>query len=335
MDSEAGHNGEDKKLSWKRVGVTVWQATKDLFHDNGFEWAAAVSYYALVSTFPLLLAGIYIASLVTDPGFALRHGVHLLGKLLPTGEFQLQGIAEKAMMHRQAVGLGSVLVLLWSGSRVFGTLTKSLNIAYDVDETYGFLKRRLAELTMMLSVGVVFVLALSLPALLKLFWNLTNGDPRAQGPFHWLLTQAAPVVLLAAAFFGLFRFAARYRPSTLAALPGALLATALFIGARLAFRYYATQFGQYSQVYGSIAALVISLVWVWMATVLLLWCGELVSHIQGMLIEGKSAKEVEERHIKRSSGQGFNWRDVLDKLDREEDDQEESATGRGAEAREG
>ena len=151
---------------WRRIGEMVWQSGRDLFNDNAPQWAAAVAYYSLLSTFPLLLAGASLLSFLVDPSWAVHQAVSVLGKLLPMGEHRIEEVVQNTIARRGTAGLVSTLVLLWSGTRIFGTLTQALNIAFDVDEVYGFWKRRLAELLMLLSVGVVFVLALLVPFVL-------------------------------------------------------------------------------------------------------------------------------------------------------------------------
>lgn len=285
------------RTSWKRVGEMLVQAARDLFQDNAPQWAAAVSYYALLSTFPLLLAGASLASLFIDPEVAVRQAVNLVGDLLPLGGQQIEEVVRGALARRGTAGLLSTLALLWSGTRVFGTATQALNIAYDVDEVYGFWQRRLAELVMLLSVGGVFVLALLTRPLLRL---LSGILPAAEGAAIWLATELAPILLFVVAFYGLFRYAPRRRPSWQAALPGAVLTALLFLLGRTLFLYFVATFGRYNLIYGSVAIVVVLVFWVWIAALLLLFGGEVVSHTQMMLVEGRTAEELEERHRARS-----------------------------------
>jgi membrane protein len=287
------------ELSWKRAAAVVMQAGKDLIRDNGMSWASAVSFYALLSVFPLILVGAYAASLFMAPEVAVDRASDLLGEFIPVGDDEVGEVVQEALNRRGAAGVVSTLALLWSGTRVFGTITLALNIAFDADEVYSFWKRRLAELAMLLTVGVVFLIALLSRPLLGVLRDAFDGLPGGRGIALFLASEVAPVLLLVASFFLLFRFAPRARPSWVAALPGAVVTTALFLVAQALFVEYVFNFSEYNLIYGSVALVVIVMLWVWVATVILLFGGELVAHTQMMVVEGMSAEEVEKRHMER------------------------------------
>src|SRR5690606_15284174 len=137
---------------FRLVREVLVQSAKDLGRDNGQYWAASIAYYGLVSAFPFLLAAVSIASFFVDEGWATRQATDLLGEFIPEGESFVEGVLDDVVRARGTAGFASVLLLLWSGSRVFGSLTAALNIAFDVDDLYGFWKRRLIELVMTLSI---------------------------------------------------------------------------------------------------------------------------------------------------------------------------------------
>lgn len=62
-------NVQEEKISLKRIGQTIWMAVKDFFHDSGPQWAAAVAYYSLLSTVPLLLAIAALLFILARPLF--------------------------------------------------------------------------------------------------------------------------------------------------------------------------------------------------------------------------------------------------------------------------
>lgn len=286
---------------WRRVGEMFVQATKDFFHDNGPQWAAAISYYSLLSTFPLLLAAASVAAFFVEPAWVVNRLTELLGQFLPAGESEIDSIVQNAIEARGTVGLLSFGALLWSGSRVFGALTRALNIVYDVDETYSFLKRTLVEFAMLLTIGLLFVVALSLRPLLALLASIIDDlTPLTETLAARAALQLLPVVLLVVALFLLYRFVPRARVDWRAALFGAVLAAALIIIARPIFTTYARQFASYNLIYGSMAIVAILIFWAWIVAVIILYCGEIVSHTQAMLIEKQPAYKVEEAHLARS-----------------------------------
>jgi membrane protein len=297
---DEGGAGAGNELTVGRVASVYFQSAKDFLHDSGPQWAAAIAYYSLLSTFPLLLAAVSIASYFVDPQWAIEQGTAWLGEFIPRGTGEIESIVSQTIEQRGGVGVLSIITLLWSGSRVFGVVTKGLNIAYDVDETYGFLKRTLVELIMLLTVGLLFVLALASGSLLNFLSgtlvNILGGDGRLMG----IAVEVVPAVLLFTAFALTYLLVPRQRVSWQAAVVGAITATALYLLAQPVFLRYVQQFANYSLIYGSIAVIIILLFWSWLVGMMLLFGGEVTSHIEAMIIEGYSAEEVERRHKARS-----------------------------------
>ena len=144
------------------------------------------------------------------------------------------------------------------------------------------------------------LLALLVPFVLDLAGDTLSLLHVENAPLDWLVTEAAPVVLLLASFFLLYRFAPRRRPRWQAALPGAVLATLLFVAARALFLVYILNVADYDLVYGSLSIIFVLVFWAWLAALILLFGGEIVTHIELMLIEGRPAEELDERHRERA-----------------------------------
>ncbi len=272
------------------------QSIKDLVTDSGPQRAAAIAYYSLLSTFPLLLAAVSLAAYFVDPNQAVDQVTRLLGEFLPEGEAQIATTVKEAVEASGQVSLLSLAALLWTGSRVFGVLTRALNVAFDVDEHYGFFRRLLIEAVMMLTIGVVFVLALASGLLVDLLWRALQVLPAGRGLVFELVPEATRVALLLVAFFLIYRFVPRGRRDSRAALVGAVVATLLFLAARPLFIGYVRQFGRHSVVYGSLAVAIILVLWAWLVALITLFGGELTAHIQKMTFEGAEREEVERLH---------------------------------------
>jgi membrane protein len=283
----------------ERFSKTLFQAVKDFMHDSGPQWAAAIAYYSLLSAFPLLLAIASIAAFFVDPQWAIEQATSFLDEFLPQGAGQVESVVQGAIEARGSVSVLSILSLLWTGSRVFGVVTKALNIAFDVEETYSFFKRILVELAMLLTVGLLFILALSSGPILGLLASVIQVLP-AEGFIYQLITEIIPAVLLLLAFFLTYRFIPRRNVDWRAALLGAGLATILFVVARPLFSFYLGRFANYNLIYGSLAIVIILVLWAWIVSAILLLGGEVVSHVQRMILEGKTPEEVEQQHLKRA-----------------------------------
>lgn len=179
-------------------------------------------------------------------------------------------------------------------------LTKALNIAYDYDETYGFFKRLLAEVLMLLTAGVVFLLALASGPLIDLLWRLARFLPVERGFVFWAVRQTVPAILPLVSFTLFYRLVPRGKPDWRVAASAAGAATLLFLLARPLFLGYVGRFGQYNLVYGSLAVVVVLVLWAYVVALIALFGGELAAHLQRMIVEGEPAEEVERRHRERA-----------------------------------
>ena len=275
------------------------QTFKHFTKDNGPQWAAAIAYYSLLSIFPLLLAAVAIAAYFVDRQWALEQGSLLIRGLVPSGTQFIREIIESIIETRGQVGILSILVLIWSGSRVFGVITKALNIAYHVSEPYGFLRRTLVELLMTFTIGILFILALGSRLLSSFIEGLVPIPFLQQHVLYQFLSYAIPAVLLLLSLFLTYQYVPRRRVAWWAALAGAVLFTVLFLIAQPLFTGYVETFANYNMVYGPLAILITLILWIWISANLLLLGGELASHIQDILVEEKSEEEVEEEHEER------------------------------------
>jgi membrane protein len=285
---------------FKLIGLVVKQSTKDFFNDSGPHWAAALTYYALLSSIPLILAIVAITSFFVEEEWAIQQVGEVLGDFLPEGEDQVEEIVEEAMAAQGTVSLLSIGFLLWSGSRVFGVLARALNIFYDVEEFYSLLKRTLVELIMLLSIGVLVVLALFSRVIMDFLLPEFDFLPFDFITLENLITNVVASLLIFISILLIYRYVPRRRVAWRAAVAGAAVTTILFSLGRPIFWYWVNTFAEYHQVYGSMAAVVVIVLWAYIVSLFLLIGGELTSHIQEMVIEGKPAEKVEERHLMRS-----------------------------------
>lgn len=299
--------------------MVLAQTFKDFYRDSAADWAAAVAYYGLLSIFPLLLAAVSIAGWFVESGAVIRQLSRLVGEYIPQAASLERAVTAAAEAPR-AVNISSIVVLLWAGSRVFGSLTKALNIAYGVEETYCFWKQRLVEMSILLTVGAIFVLSLT--------WGLLAGPIRhalgATLPENGMMVTVAqdvpPRILLFGALFLLYRFVPRTGVSWRAALCGAVVSTLLLSVARLLFIGYMRRSDEYDVVYGSVAVVVVLILWAWIAALITLFGGELTAHIQQMLIERRDTAAIAQRHEAHlSPGKALAMERVLQDAERAED----------------
>jgi membrane protein len=280
--------------------LTPWRVYRNFAHDNGFQWAAAIAYYGLLSVFPLVLLSIALAAFIVDAQWAVDRASELLETLIPAQNLRIQELIDGAIELRARATVISLFFLLFTGSQVFAIVTQALNVAYDVSQHYVWWKRHLMRVGQAIVIGSLFVVGLASRLLLDLFWGqlsvLEGQAELIRQAVRWVL----PLVLLILAFFLTYRYVPRRDVSHRAAVTGAIAATLLFVAARPIFLHYLSRFGEYNLLYGSLTFLIILILWAWLVAIILLLGGHVTAHTQKVLIEGQPANEVERRHELRS-----------------------------------
>jgi membrane protein len=281
---------------WKYAGRATWIAGKDFFRDDGPYWSASISYYTLLSSIPVLLLLALAASLAIDSGDAVDRLSGVAGDLLPEGEDRIHDIVQESYNGRGVAGFFSVILLLWSGTHVFGAISRALNVAYNVPVQSSVFTLFTKQVVMLISVGSLLVLGLLSRELLDEIWAIRGISEEDRTIVFTILRNVLPFLFSLLAFFLIYRFVPEHRPTWIPALTGAVLASIAFFAARELFVVYQQNFASFDQVYGPLALLIALLFWVWICGVILLIGGQLVAHFQEILVEGEDPDDVEERH---------------------------------------
>ena len=192
--------------------------------------------------------------------------------------------------------------MLLAGRRILGALITALDRVSDVDERHESLQRRAAvEVVLLVGIGALFVAALSARALLGLLWQAVWGNGSSH-PVAWALGAAVHALLLVTAFYALYTVVPYGQRDRRSALVGAITATVLFLVVRAGFLTTLDRLWKsFSLIYGPLAIAALLLLWAWIVALVVLFSGSLASHINVMLVEGRSAEEAEQRHVARKA----------------------------------
>jgi membrane protein len=229
--------------------------------------------------FPAMIAAVMLYGLVRDPD-DVRRQVDELSQTLPSDAASLLTTQLEAITSTSSSSLGlglliSLMLALWSASGGVGNIMTAVNIAYDEEETRGFVKRKLLSIGLTLAAIVFVVVAISMvavaPALLD---NLADA-----GPVRWGLEAArwvGLVVAMSIALAVLYKVApdrddARFRWVSV----GAVVATVVWLIASLGFSLYVDNFGSYNKTYGALAGVVVLLLWLWLTMYVVLLGAEI------------------------------------------------------------
>jgi membrane protein len=243
--------------------------------------AAGVAFYALLALFPAAAAVAALYGVLADAG-----SVNELLAWLPALPLQahavldteLSRIATSSTPLLSAGALLALFVALLSAQQGVDAMLAALHIACDGLERHGFLRRTFRSLGLTLGAIAAAVVALALIAVLPVVLNALHVGPELRS-----LLALAPWPVLVAGFLAavslLYRFGCgRDRRRWLT--PGAVVAAVLWVAASLAFAFYTGSFSGFGRTYGSVGALVVLLLWLWLTAYAVLLGAELDAELE-------------------------------------------------------
>jgi membrane protein len=253
--------------------------------DNMSDWAAALTYYGLLSLFPALIALVSILGLFGDPATTTKSITQIVTKLGPASAAQtFAGPVKSITSHKSAagvlffVGLGTAL---WSASGYIGAFMRAANIIYETPEGRPFWKLRPLQIAVtlfmiLLLAAVAIGIVLTGPVVSAVAGPLGVGST-AQTIWNfakWPVMLLAVILMIAL----LYHAAPNVKlPGFKWVTPGAIFALVIWLVASALFAFYVANFGSYDKTYGTLGGLVVLLVWLWITNCALLLGMELNS----------------------------------------------------------
>jgi membrane protein len=293
QDKTTGGAGDDaeapdrpSKLSKRSWPGVLKRTVKEFKQDNLTDWAAALTYYGILSVFPLLLVLVSILGLVGQS--ATQPLIDNLGKVAPG---PAKDIVTSAIQNlQQSKGAAGILFIvglagaLWSASGYIAAFMRASNAIWDVEEGRPVWK------TIPLRVAITLFTVVVLAAM-ALAVVLTGPLAEQVGNLIGLGSTAVtvwdiakwPVLILIVGFLLAFLYWAApniRHPKFQWVTPGGLLAVLLWIVASAAFAFYVANFGSYNKTYGALGGVIIFLVWLWITNVVILLGAELNAEIE-------------------------------------------------------
>ena len=267
---------EIPKLGWKDIALRVKDEWGD---DNVGISAAAVAFYAFLALIPALAAMVSILGLFTQ-GQDVNEVINDLFGALPgdakdllTG--QLEAISEQSsgsLSFGLAIG---VVLSIWSASGAMGQLMSTINIAYDEEETRSWFLRK--GLALGLTLGAIVFVALAVFVVVG-FPIIIEDTGLGIGMRRLLNILIWPALAIA---FGL-ALSVLYRVSPDRSdahwkwvSVGSIFAVVAWVLVTLGFRWYVSAFGSYNKTYGSLSAVVVMLMWLWLTSIIILLGAEI------------------------------------------------------------
>jgi membrane protein len=269
--------------SWRAV---LGRTLREFREDNVTDWAAALTYYGVLSIFPALVALVSIVGLVGHS--ATKPLLTNLGGFAPGSAHQiLQNGLNGLASSRGGAGILFFVGLagaIWSASAYIGGFVRASNTIWDVEEGRPFWK----TIPLRIGITLVMLVLLTMTAVaVTVTGPLARNVGKLIGVGHtfvtvWDIAKWPILVVIVGLMFSILYYLAPNvrQPSFRWVTAGGMVAVLVWIAASALFGLYVSQFGSYNKTYGSLGAVVIFLVWLWLTNVALLLGAELNAEIE-------------------------------------------------------
>lgn len=274
-----------RKRSWFYVARRTIKGFRD---DDCTDLAAALTYYSVLALFPGLLAIVSILGLVGADNDSVRNTVlDILNPLVNSSTLDSVRTLYDQLSKSHAAGYTFVLGLagaLWSASGYVGAFSRAMNRVYGVEEGRPFWKLRPLQLlvtiiTVALCVVGLIILLVSGPVAQSVGAEIGLGDT---GLTVWNIAKwpglAVVVVMIVALLYYVTPNVRQPRFRWVSA--GAFVAILVWVAASVGFAFYVGNFSSYDRTYGSLAAVIITLLWLWLTNLALMFGAELDAELE-------------------------------------------------------
>ncbi len=264
--------------------VLIVRTMQELSADDATHMAAGVAYYTLFSLFPLLLGLIAALSFFLESQRVQTELVGWVSQYLPGSSQFVESNLEAVLRIRGALGVFAAIGLLWSGSAIFGAISRAVNRAWDVHRDRPFYISKPRQLLMALGVGVLFLMSVATSAFIQVTASLASQDlpgwPFLYEAVGRTVLQGSSLGFTVSIFLLIYKFMPNTRTYWRYIWPGAVLAAVLFEVAKNVFILYVNQFAQFEHVYGSLAPVIGLLLWTYISSFILILGAELSSEYE-------------------------------------------------------
>ncbi len=273
--------------------AAVKRAVKEVQEDNSTDWAAALTYYAVLSLFPALIVLVSLVGLAGQSAQATGTLLDIVGQFAPAATVSQ---VREAIDNIASTGTGALLGVgllgaVWSASGWVGAFIRAANEVWDVEEGRPFWKTIPLRL-------VVTVVGLVVTAVILV--GLVVSGPLAEAIGSaiglggtaltvWNIAKWPVLLILVALMVAVLYYVAPNvkHPRFQFVSPGSAIAVITWIAASALFALYVANFGSYNETYGALAGVVVFLLWIWITNLAILFGAEVNAEIE-------RAKEIEE-----------------------------------------
>lgn len=263
------------------TGRAAYQGVFEFYNSDNLTHAAAVAYYALLSLFPVALLALGILGSVTADDETRATVLTFILQYFPRQFDFITTQLDAFRANRLTFGVAGTLTLVWGALGVFGAVSTAINHAWGVQKRRSYWRHNLFSFLMLLVAGLLLLLALVLVSASKVvgagwFAAVLARFPGLQVLRGFTVTQAPTLLFILVVGF-VYYFVPNVRVRFRDVWVGAVVTGLLWKGALEGLSWYMRDMTRFTQVNGSVAAVVVFLVWVYVQAVILLYGAELTA----------------------------------------------------------
>jgi len=274
-------------LSAQDYKAILTRAGKQALAHGITDLAAALAYYSFLAIPAVLLVAVGLFSLFASPD-AIATLIDKLGTVVPSQATQLIEDSLRQMNENKSGSLAMVVVgfvlALWTTMGAMTSFMRAVNRAYDREEGRGFVRQRLVAVQMVIAMGVAFLLVFGLLVLGPVMSGWIGNALDIEGVMGWLWWVVQwPILLigLLAVFATVLYLGPNVdHPRWRFITPGSVFAVVVWLIATGLFAVYTSMFDSYNKTWGSLAAVIVMLTWLWVTGIALLLGAEINSEAE-------------------------------------------------------
>jgi membrane protein len=268
--------------------ATFKRAGKGFKEDGLQDWAAALTYYSVLSLFPLLIVLVALVGVFGEYPRTVNAMLDIVREVAPgstadTVENAISGVVRDKGGAGALLGVGLVTAL-WTASGYIGAFMRAANGVYDAEETRPFWKLRPLQLAVT-AVMVVLLALLAIGFVVSGSVAQAIGDTIGLGGTAvtvWDIAKWPVMLLVAIVMIALLTWVGPNvkQPKFRWITPGAAVGLLILIVASVGFAFYVGNFGSYNATYGTLGGVIVFLIWLWIANLALLFGVEVDAELE-------------------------------------------------------
>ncbi len=265
---------------WREIrlgGLSIVKGSVDFYRSEDLTFAASIAYYSLLSLFPFLLLALSVLGGVTVPHAESSSVLNFVFRYFPREFDFVQSQLINLQGSTVKVGVAGALLLVWASMGVFGAVTSAINHAWGVENQPSFVKHKLVSFVMMAGASTLLLIGLLLVSAINIAGASWFAHVLARAPVFEVLRGLALEWATTALFVSVTALIYYFVPNAKVHFRdvwiGAFMAGFMWRGALALFSLYVRDLSRFS-VHGSIAAVVVFLLYVYLSAVILLFGAE-------------------------------------------------------------